>query len=140
MKIGGQIPWNVTTICETVRISCLKGRLHTRDVLENPLKDQSFRLVHWLSITLSLRKTSQKCINSERKFFLDCSSDTLSTRGEFGRVTYWLQTSRSWKRWTHRKSTLKDLMRKSDISTQKKENLFFQSQMDESEPLEEIRT
>ena len=24
----------------------------------------------------------------ERKSYLDCSSDTLSTRGEFGRVTY----------------------------------------------------
>ena len=23
-----------------------------------------------------------------KKFYLDCSSDTLSTRGEFGRVTY----------------------------------------------------
>ena len=30
--------------------------------------------------------------------------------GEFGRVTYWLQTLRSWKRWTHQKSTLKDSM------------------------------
>ena len=29
-----------------------------------------------------------------------------------GRVTYWLQTLRSWKRWTHRKSTQKDSMRK----------------------------
>ena len=28
--------------------------------------------------------------------------------GGFGRVTYWLQISRSWKRWTHRKSTRKD--------------------------------
>ena len=34
------------------------------------------------------------------------------TRVEFGRVTYWLQTLRSWKRWTHRKSTQKDSMRK----------------------------
>ena len=59
-----------------------------RDVLGNHLKDRSFRLVHWLSITLSLRKTSQESINLERKFYLDCSSDTLSTRGEFGRVTY----------------------------------------------------
>ena len=33
-------------------------------------------------------------------------------RGEFGRVTYWLQTLRSWRRWTHRKSTRKDSMRK----------------------------
>ena len=34
------------------RISCLIGKLHTKDVLENHLKDQSFRLVHVLSITL----------------------------------------------------------------------------------------
>ena len=38
--------------------------------------------------------------------------DTLCTRGGFGRVTYWLQTLRSWKRWTHQKSNLKDSMRK----------------------------
>ena len=49
---GGRIPWNVTPICETFKISCLMGRLHTKDVLENHLKDQSFNLVHWLSITL----------------------------------------------------------------------------------------
>ena len=38
-------------------------------------------LVHWLSITLFLRKTSQESINLERKSYLDCSSDTLCTRG-----------------------------------------------------------
>ena len=102
---------------------------------ENHSKDQSFRLVHWLGFTLSLRKTSQESINLERKSFLDCSLDTLCTRGEFGWVTYWLQTLRSWKRWTHQKSTLK---KRSNIS-QKLENSFFQSQMDESNFLEEIR-
>ena len=107
-----QIPWNVTLFCETSQISCLMGRLHTKDVLENPSKDQSFRLVQWLSITLSLRKTSQESSSLEKKSYLDCSSDTLCTRVEFGRVTYWLQTLRSWKRWTHRKSTQKDSMRK----------------------------
>ena len=75
--------------------------------LENHLKDRSFRLVHWLSITLSLRKTSQESISLERKSYLDCYLDTLCTRVEFGRVTYWLQTLRSWKRWTHQKSTQK---------------------------------
>ena len=34
------------------------------------------------------------------------------SREGFGRVTYWLQTLRSWRRWTHRKSTRKDSMRK----------------------------
>ena len=58
-----------------------------KNVLDNLLKDQSFRLVHWLSITLFLRKTSQESINLERKRDLDCSLDTLCTRVEFGRVT-----------------------------------------------------
>ena len=80
MKIGGQIPWNAIPICETFKISYLMGRLHMRDVLGNHLKDRSFRLVHWLSITLSVRKTSQESINLERKSYLDCSSDTLCTR------------------------------------------------------------
>ena len=31
---------------------------------------------------------------------------------DFGRVTHWLQTLSSWRRWTHRKSTRKDSMRK----------------------------
>ena len=44
------------------------------------LKDQSFRLVHWLSITLFLRKTRQETINLERNSYLDCSLDTLFTR------------------------------------------------------------
>ena len=57
MKIGGQIPWNAILICETFKISCLMGELQTKDILDNHLKDQSFHLVHWLSITLPLRKT-----------------------------------------------------------------------------------
>ena len=88
------------------------GKTRMRGVFEKHLKDESFRLVHWLSITLYLRRTSQESINLERKSYLDCSSDTLSTRGEFGRVTYWLQTLRSWRRWTHQKSTQKDSMQR----------------------------
>ena len=86
MRNGGQIPWNAIPICETFKISCLMGRLHAKDVLENLSQDQSFRLVHWLSITLFLRKTSQESINLERESYLDCSLDTLCTREEFGRV------------------------------------------------------
>ena len=62
-----------------------------RDVLGNHLKDRSFHLVHWLSITQKLRRTSQESINLERKYYLDCSSDTHCKRVEFGRVTYWLE-------------------------------------------------
>ena len=59
-----------------------------KDVLGNHLKDRLLRLVHLLSITLKLRKISPESINLERKFYLDCSSHTLCTRGEFGQVTY----------------------------------------------------
>ena len=88
MKIGGQIPWNVIPICEMLQICYLMGRRPTKDVLGNHLKDLLFHLVRWLSITPSVRKTSQESINLERKSYLDCSSDTYCTRSEFGRVTY----------------------------------------------------
>ena len=78
MKIGGQIPWNVTPICETSQIYYLLERRPMKDVLGNHLKDQLFHMVHWLSITLSLRRTSQGSINLERKSYLGCSSDTHS--------------------------------------------------------------
>ena len=80
MKNGGQIPWNAILICETFKISCLMGRPHMKDALENLLRDQLSRLVHWLSITLSLRNTSQEPINLERKSYLEYSLDTLCTR------------------------------------------------------------
>ena len=76
MKIGGQVPWNALPICETFKISNLMGRPHTKDVLENLSKDRSFHLVHWLSVNLSLRRTSQESINLERKSYPECSSDT----------------------------------------------------------------
>ena len=59
MKIGVQILWNVIPICETFKICCLMGKLHTRDVLGNHLKDRSFHLVHWLSITLDQSRIHQ---------------------------------------------------------------------------------
>ena len=52
MKVGGQILWNVTPICETSQIYCLMGIRPMKDVLGNHLKDLLFHLVHWLSITL----------------------------------------------------------------------------------------
>ena len=105
-----------------------------RDVLGNHLKDRLFHLVHWLSITLLLRRTSQESINLERKSYLDCSSDTNCTRGEFGRVTYWLQTLRSASEIYSKRLNAKEV-----IFPTEKEILFFQSHMDESNFLEEIR-
>ena len=55
------------------------GRRPVKDVLGNHLKDLLFHCVHWLSITLQLRRISPESINL-KKFYLDCSSDTLSTQ------------------------------------------------------------
>ena len=101
MNNGGQILWNAIPICETFKISCLMGRPQMRDVLEKPFeKDRLFHLVHWLSITLFLRRTSQESINLERKSYLDCSSDTLCTRVEFGRALICAKPATLEKFWT----------------------------------------
>ena len=68
MKVGGQILWNVTLICETSQIYDLMGGRPMKDVLGNHLMDPLFHLVHWLSITLQLRRISPESINLERKF------------------------------------------------------------------------
>ena len=60
MKVGGQIPWNAIRICETFKISCLVGKVHTKEVLENHFKDQSFRLLHLLSITIISEKEQSR--------------------------------------------------------------------------------
>ena len=73
MKVGGQILWNATPICETSQIYYLMGRRPMKDVLGNHVRDLLFHLVHWLSITLKLRKISPESINLERKSYLDCS-------------------------------------------------------------------
>ena len=69
MKIGGQILWNVAPICETSQIYYLMGRRPMKDVLGNHSKDRLFHLVHWLTITLLLRRTSQESINLARKYY-----------------------------------------------------------------------
>ena len=64
---GGRVPWNVTVICGTYKISCLMGRHLERSDSENHLKDQLFHLVQWSNITLFLLKTCRDCISSARK-------------------------------------------------------------------------
>ena len=139
MKVGGQILWNALPFCETFKIYYLIGRVHTRDVLGNHLKDRLFHLVHWLSITLPLRKTSQESINLERVL-----------PGLF--LGYALYAGGIWKGdvlvadleelETMDASEIysKRLNAKEVIFPNEKENLFFKSKMDESKPLEEIRT
>ena len=60
MKVGEQILWNVTPICEMSQIYHLMGRRPMEDVLGNHLKDRLFHLVHWLSITLLTAKDQSR--------------------------------------------------------------------------------
>ena len=108
MKIRGRVPWNVSAICEIFRTDCLMGEPRTKGDLVNHLKDRSFHLVHWLNIIPNPRRISQESINLERKCSLEYSSVMYCKRREYGMETSFLWTLRSWKRWTHRKSMLKD--------------------------------
>ena len=69
-----------------------------KDDLENHVTDPQYRLVHWLSITLSLRKTSRESTSFVKKvlpgIFFGC---VLYARGQFGMETFWSWTLTSWK-------------------------------------------
>ena len=109
-----------------------------KDVLGSHLKDRLFHLVHWLSNYPVIAKDQSRIHQFGKKVSRGLFLGYTLYAGEFGRVTYWSQTLRSWKRWTHRKSTRKDSMWKRWYFPNK-ETLFFQSHMDDSKPLEEIR-
>ena len=77
-----------------------------------PFKGPIIRFVHWLSITLLLRRPVKNPSIWKESLTWIVHRIRIVRGGEFGRVTYWWQTWRSWRRWTHRKSTQKDSMRK----------------------------
>ena len=139
MKVGGQILWNVTPICETSQIYCLMGRRPMKDVLGNHLKDLVIpfgSLVEYHPITA---KDQSRIHQFGKKVLL----------GLF--LGYALYAERIWKGdvliadleelETMDASEIysKRLNAKEVIFPKQGEYLFFQSQMDESKPLEEIR-
>ena len=139
MKVGGQIPWNGTPICETSQICYLMGRRPMKDVLGNHLKDRLFHLVHWLSIILKLRRTSQESINLERKSYLDCSSEyALYAEGIWKGDVLVADLEELETMVASEIYSKKTQYERGDIS-QRRRIYFFQSQMDESNPLEEIK-
>ena len=70
MKVGGQILWNVTPICETSQIYYLMGRRPMKNVLGNHLKDPLFHVE-----TMDALETTQKRLNAKEVIF--------SKQGEF---------------------------------------------------------
>ena len=108
MKNGGRIPWNVAAICGTYKITYLMGRHRMRGDLEYHLMDQLFHLGQWSNITPFLLKTCRDSISLAKKSYQVFSSAMYCKRGLSGNETFWSQTLRNWKRWTHLKPMLKD--------------------------------
>ena len=109
MKIGWQILWNVTPIFETSQISSLMGRRPMKDIFGRPVIGPIIPFGSLVEYYTMSAKDQSRIHQFGKKVFPGMSSDTLCMRGEFGRVTYWLQTL-SWKRWRH--LLLKTQMRK----------------------------
>ena len=135
MKNGGLILWNFTAI--SFKISRLVGKLHTKGDLGNHLKDRLFHVVHWLSITLSLRKTSRDSINLVRKCYHEYSLDMHCIRANMERKYFGRKTLRNWERRTQWKSVLEGINAQEMITPKIRENFFFQSQMEQINCLEE---
>ena len=140
MKVGGQILWNCYTYLRNVTDLWSDGKTPYERRFGQPFKGPIVPIgsIGWVSPYNCEGQVKSPSIWKESLTWI-VPRITLCMRGEFGRVTYWLQTLRSWRRWTHRKSTRKDSKRKRWYFPNK-ENSFFQSQMDESKPLEETRT
>ena len=138
MKVGGQILWNAIPICETSQTLLSDGKTPYERRLGNHLKDLLFLLVHWLSITQKTAKDQPRIHQIGKKVLLVLF---------FG---YALYAERIWKG-DELIADLEELetMDASEIYSKrlnakevifpKKENLFFQSQMDESKHPEKIR-
>ena len=89
MKVGGQILWNVTPICETSQIYCLLGRRPMKDVLVNqPFEGPIIlfgSLVQYHPITA---KDQSRIHQFGKKVLPGLFLGYALHAGEFGRVTY----------------------------------------------------
>ena len=135
MKIGGETPWDVIPICEINVTDLLSdGKTLYERRFGQPFKGPIIpfgSLVEYYPIS---SKDQSRIHQFGKKVLPGMFHGYALYAGGIWKVTYSLQTLRSWKRWTHRKSTQKDSMQRKQYFP-KKENLFFQSQMDESKTL-----
>ena len=124
MKVGGQIPWNVTPICETSQIYCLMGRRPYERSFGQTFKGPVIPFVPLVEYHLITAKDQSRIHQYGKKVLPGLFLGYALYAGEFGRVTYWLQTLRSWRRWTHRKSTHNRLNAKEVIFPKQGEFIF----------------
>ena len=138
MKVGGQILWNVTPICETSLIYYLMGRPFVKDVLGNHLRsDYSIWFNCWVSPYNFEGSVKNPSIWKESPTWI--VPWIRSVRGE--NLEGWRTDRRPWG--VGDDERIGNLLEKTQVRKRwyfsNKENLFFQSQKDESKPLEEIR-
>ena len=131
MKVGGQILWNVLTYLRNVTDLLSDGKTPYERRFGQPFKGPIIpfgSLVEYNPITAKDQSRIHQF--GKKKSYLDCSSDTLCTRVEFGNDVFWLQTLRSWEIRRVRNPCSKRLKRM-NIS-------YSQSQMEQQNCLEEI--
>ena len=136
----GRIPWSVSTIYETFKISCLMWRHHMKDESECPVTDLWYRLEQWSNIILSLRRTDRDYICLVQKSCQRYSSVMYCIREESVKKTFWSQTLKNLRRWTHQNSTSEDSTERKCQRRWKILILYLQSQMEQSKVLEEIES
>ena len=101
MKIGGQMLWNVTPICEASQIYCLMGRRPVRGDSECHVKDQIVPFVAMVEYHPITANDLSRLHQFGKKVLPGISLTMYCTRVEFGKETFWSQTLRNWKRSTH---------------------------------------
>ena len=111
-----------------------------RDVLGNHSKDRSFLLVHWLSITLFLRKTSQESINLEKKVLPGLFLGYALYAGGIWKGDVLVADLEELETVDASEIYSKRLNAKEVMFHKENGNFIFQPQMAESHFLEEIRT
>ena len=126
MKNGGRIPWNVTAICETFKISCLMGRHHMKGVLENLLKDQSFPFGSLVEYYLCFCERPIETTSIWSKSLARYVPWICVVSGrESGKETSWSQTLKNWRRWTQSEIHARRLNAKEVLTPQRSGNFIF---------------
>ena len=125
MKNGGADSMECYCYLRNIQDLLSDGKTPNEGGSECPLTDQQHRLEQWSNITLFLPKTCRDCMCLVRKSYQVYSLDMHYTRCGSGKETFWSQTLRNWKRWTHLKSMLKGLNAKEVLTSMGGEKFIF---------------
>ena len=137
--MGGRIPWNVNCYLRNSqdRLSGEKTLYEKR--FGECLKGPSFPFGSLVEYPPISTKDQSRIHKFGQKYSQESSSVMCCLQRESGKETYWLWTLKSWKRWTHRKSMLKDSTQKTLYCLEVVKIVNYQSQMGQYDFMKEIR-